>query len=464
MNTFRKLTLVVAGIILGLLPAFSQDDDESIVDLLTREVEVENPVYMPVIGIGLGYFNFFGDVNDAYRSLTIGKPGIRVNVATYLGKKHRFKGNLVFLTGDITGSQRTVPQGLVNGNWNLSDTSKNLNFKSSIFSFGFNLHYSFKPLIKGKYIEPFVSLGIETLGFNSKADYFDKNGHRYHYWSDGTIRIEAEDVNPNALETQRDYKYETDLRKANRSGLGKYSNFTLSIPMDVGFDINISERVTLRTATSFHYTFTDLFDDMTHASENDNYKGKKGNDKYMFSYVSLHFDLFSSDKVEIVEDLYADLDDFDMALYDDQDSDGVFDGWDECPDTPPGIPVDSVGCPFDTDTDGIPDYLDREVSKPGAIVDEYGVEINENMIVELLGKPALARKDVEAYLIAKRSQESSRVRESLPVPDKFKEVDQNNDGYISFDELLKAIDAYFDGTSEYSPEDIKELNEFFFEQ
>ncbi|MDR1172879.1 MAG: hypothetical protein LBL24_10525, partial [Bacteroidales bacterium] len=181
MKNLKKLVLAFAGIAAGLFPAYSQDDEDEITRLLRHEVEVEDPVYMPVVGVGTGYFNFYGDINDAYRSYTAGKPGLRVNVATFLGKRHNLRGNLVFMMGDIMGTQRSVV-----------DTAKNLNFKSSIYSFGFNIHYSFKPWLKGKFFEPFISAGIETVQFDSKADYYNTtnkdNPFRYNYWTDGTIR------------------------------------------------------------------------------------------------------------------------------------------------------------------------------------------------------------------------------------------------------------------------------------
>ncbi|MDR1155911.1 MAG: hypothetical protein LBL04_14485 [Bacteroidales bacterium] len=452
MKNLKRLILAFAGIAAGLFPAYSQDDEDEITKLLTREVEVEDPVYMPVVGVGAGYFSFYGDVNDAYRSYTIGKPGIRVNVATFLGKRHHLRGNLVFMMGDIMGTQRSVV-----------DTAKNLNFRSSIYSFGFNIHYSFKPWLKGKFFEPFVSVGAETLQFDSKADYYN-TGYRYHYWTDGTIRDAPEDMNPNAKIIPRDYDYEKDLRSLERNELGKYSQFAIAIPVDIGVDFNISERVTLRAATSLHYTFTDLLDDLSSKSKNPDYKGKSGNDMYAFTYLSLHLDLFSSDKVKIVEDLFANIADYDYALFDDQDNDGTMDGWDQCPDTPEAVPVDTVGCPFDSDGDGVPDYLDREVSRSGAIVDEYGVEINENMVIEIFNAKAIRRSDVESYLLMHKIQNRTRRSDPLPIPDKYKNVDTNGDGYISFDELLKSINDYFDSSSGYSPGDIKELNDFFFEQ
>lgn len=464
MDNMKKLIFVFAGIVMGLLPVYGQTEEE-IEKLLTREVEVENPVRMPVIGVGAGYFNFYGNVNDAYRSNTLGKPGLRVNMAMFLtkeAKKQIIRGNLVFMMGELYGTQRTV-----------ADTSfyQNLNFKSNIFSFGMNIHYSFKPWIKGRIFEPFISVGIETLQFNTKGDYYNADGLRYHYWTDGTIRSFPETpeniLNPNIIPISRDYKYETDLRSLNRSGLGRYNQFSVAIPVDIGIDFNVSNRVTLRAATSLHYAFTDLIDDKSSKSkspEYPEYKGKKGYNMYAFSYLSLHLDLFSSPKIKIVEDLFANVE-YDYSVLEDQDDDGVPDLFDLCPDTPKGVPVDSVGCPFDSDGDGVPDYLDREPnSRHGAIVDEYGMEIKDDVVVEVLKSNAIRRSDVEAYLLMYKAQNRSRRSEPLPIPDKFKKVDANNDGYISFDEILNTINNYFDGNSTYSPNDIAELKEFFFEQ
>jgi hypothetical protein len=186
---------------------------------------------------------------------------------------------------------------------------------------------------------------------------------------------------------------------------------------------------------------------------------------FTFSYLSLHLDLFSEDKFKTLDKIFADIEDYDFIMEEDEDGDGVLDIIDQCPGTPEGIPVDSVGCPFDSDGDGVPDYMDREPnSRPGAIVDEYGVEINDNMVIEILNLSAVSRRDVESYLMAHKLHNKPRRSEALPIPDKFKKVDTNGDGYISYDELLKAINDYFDGKSNYSPDDIKELNDFFFLQ
>ncbi len=60
----------------------------------------------------------------------------------------------------------------------------------------------------------------------------------------------------------------------------------------------------------------------------------------------------------------------------DDDSDGVPNTLDQCPNTPAGVPVDASGCEFDTDSDGVVDSLDQCPNTPaGATVDVNGCEI-----------------------------------------------------------------------------------------
>jgi OOP family OmpA-OmpF porin len=56
---------------------------------------------------------------------------------------------------------------------------------------------------------------------------------------------------------------------------------------------------------------------------------------------------------------------FGLRKAQDADGDGVPDKRDKCPDTPPGVVVDSKGCPVDLDGDGVPDYLDQCKTEPG---------------------------------------------------------------------------------------------------
>jgi len=71
----------------------------------------------------------------------------------------------------------------------------------------------------------------------------------------------------------------------------------------------------------------------------------------------------------------------------DSDGDGVTDNLDLCPNTPPGVKVDRVGCPIDLDGDGVLDTLDKCPNTPkGVKVDSSGcpIPIPEKVSITLL--------------------------------------------------------------------------------
>jgi len=63
----------------------------------------------------------------------------------------------------------------------------------------------------------------------------------------------------------------------------------------------------------------------------------------------------------------------------DSDKDGVYDEFDECPQTPLGIIVNEKGCELDSDGDGVVDSLDNCPDTPeGTEVDESGCELDSD--------------------------------------------------------------------------------------
>lgn len=429
--------------------AFAQQDIE---DLLSGEVENWNPVYKPVIGIGTGTFNFFGDVRNQGNTPFNGTLGYQVNVATFLDNAHMIRANFFFMGGSLTGNERSS-----------TDLTHNMNFKSDILVFGLNLNYDFDHFYKTyRKVHPFISIGFETLTFDSKTDSLGAEGVRYNYWADGSIRNLPEG-NANAELIRRDYNYETSLRQSDW-GMGKYPQYAFAVPVDAGLDFWLADRVMFRVGASYNFVFTDLIDHVTSS----NTRGRIGDsktDNFLFSYISMHLDLFSSDKTLKWERLYAEVE-WDPTLMGDEDGDGYFDGWDECPGTPFGVATDTSGCPLDDDFDGIPNYLDDEPnSRYGAYVDERGVEISEdNLIARLSTSNAVPRKDAALYLRTVDSYSNYGKAGTKQIPDKFKKVDTDADGYISFDEMMNSIDSFFDFDSSLNIEDIYELNDFFFSQ
>jgi len=424
-------------------------------DLLNEEVEVENPVYKPVIGGGVGSLVFYGDVKNNYNNPLLGKAAYKVNVSTFLDNQHFYKANFFLLYGVLNGNERSF-----------ENTARNLNFETDLIAFGINVNYDFRHLIKGeRLVRPFISVGVENIQFNSKSDLMNSNSNFYNYWSDGTIRDVPEGSGMESNIISRDYIYESDLRELDLYGLGNYSQNTFAIPVEAGFDFSLSDRVVLRLGTSLHFTLTDLLDNVTSQNQGGLVIGDNKNDKFGFSYVTLHLDLFSDAETILVEKMFANLEGFDYTMYGDEDNDLVYDGWDECPMTPRGVAVDTLGCPFDTDNDGIYDYKDNEVnSRPGAYVNENGVEITEDEVIARLDQSmAVNREDVDKYIL-KNVGFSTLNRSNIPIPSKFKPLDEDEDEYISYEEMLRAIDRFFDFESTLTTEEIYELNDFFFQQ
>ncbi len=435
----------------------TEEEDDEFERMLREEVEVEDPVYKPVVAFGIGAFNFMGDVNDFYSGFLGVQPGFKVNVSNFVDRRRNYRLNFFMLYGNLSGNERSY-----------TDLGRNLNFKSEIINFGLNLEYTFNHIFRpDRWIAPFVSVGAESFQFNSKADLYDSQGLPYNYWSDGTIRDIPEN-SPNAHESvliQRNYVYETDLRSANLYGLGEYPQIAFAVPVNYGLDFRISDRVNMRVGSSMHFTFTDLIDNIS--SKGSRITGNKRNDRFSYSYVTFHLDLFSDPETIVVERLYADVE-FDYTLIEDTDGDGVFDFWDKCPNTPPGVEVDEHGCPIDSDGDGVPDYLDLEPNTPpGAFVDEFGREITPEKLADLLGRSenAVARNEIDlftSFSVYKYPGYTSHIYDG--IPEKFIHLDTDGDGFISFEELIRAINLFFDGNTNLTAEDIYELNDFFFSQ
>jgi hypothetical protein len=455
---------VFPTLLLMLLSVGLMAQEDELDRLLNEEVENINPVYKPVVGFGVGVLNYFGDIRNNYYSPTIGTLGYKVSLSTYVDNKRQFRADFFFMGGKFNGNERSF-----------TDPLKNFNFETSIYNFGIDINYDFDHLYRKKErrIHPFVSIGFSTMLFNSKADssgtYFDpdlgmSSTQRYNYWTDGTIRNIPESSGNSDLShvMSRDFTYETPLRKHDW-GLGQYAEYAFVIPFDFGLDMQLSDRLMVRLGNSFCYTFSDVIDHVSSRNESGRI-GKKGNDIFNYTYVSLHLDLFSSAKTLKIERLFRDME-FDPMLFGDEDNDGWMDGWDDCPGTPLGVSTDSTGCPVDSDKDGIVDYLDKEqFSRMGAFVNDDGVEINEDALISLLDKSmAVGRNEIDLY-IRRPDSFGGRKGGNVPIPEKFVSIDTDKDNYISFDEMLQEIDRYFDFESQLTAGDIYELNTFFFSQ
>lgn len=337
------------------------DEETTNVDLPASEF-----IFRPKLSLGIGMFTFYGDVSSNHKGYhpTVSRLAYDLRLINPL--TDYLDMNFYVLFGQVSANERTL--------------TRNLNFNSHITTGGLTLTYNFKNLRTWKSnVHPYISAGIESVEFLSKTDLYDANGNYYYYWSDGRIMDMAED-DPNATnasEIYRDYTYESDLRELNLDGYENYPERTWAFPIEVGANFMLSDRVNFRVSTSMHFTQTDLIDNVTAESIGDR-AGTKGNDKFLYTSVSMTYDLTfgkgNKDGGDYGEwlDLYAQ----DTSDYD---KDGVGDLADLCAKTPMDArPVDEFGCPLDQDNDGVSDNLDDELNTPeGAPVDEHGVALTD---------------------------------------------------------------------------------------
>lgn len=455
---YGKLKYLVFALIFGVSINVSAQTPNpgNIDDFIIIEVDDWDPIYKPVIGFGVGAFNYYGEIQNPNQTPFNGELGYKINVSTYIDKKHHVKGNFYAIAGGyLSGNERSY-----------LDTALNMNFRSSVLVFGFNLDYDFDKWIAPSHrLRPFVSIGAEMVTFNTKTDLsaeIEGAKYDYHYWNDGSIRSERASDNPNANLLRRDFIYETDIQAIDY-GLDDYAQYALAIPAEIGLDFQVTNRVMFKIASSAHYTLSDEID---HVSSKNQY-GRIGNaqhDWFTYSYFTIHLDLFSSDKTLTAERLYYELD-LDLTMIGDEDGDGYFDAMDKCPGTPFGIEVDTAGCPLDSDLDRVLDYLDDEPnSRYGAYVDERGVEMSEEDVIASLDmSEAVNRADISKFIRTPDSY-SHYNKSSVEIPAKFMFVDKDKDGYITYDEMMDAIDEFFEFESDLTTDDIHELNNFFFTQ
>jgi hypothetical protein len=441
----KKLRYILIVFILAAIGTemFGQEENVDFDNLLLKIDTIENPVFLPLVSIGFGPLYFMGDVDNSSRMPLIGNSAVKANVTTYLDNKHYIAVNFSYMSGTLYGEQRSAVNPLLNQN-----------FKSGVTSFGASARYEFGHFLSEELkIRPYVSLGFEQLAFSERGvDLInDLTGEAYHYWTDGTIRNISEGEPGAALQLHRDYAPDEDLPNIS----------TFGIPVEIGFTLKVANRMFFSVGTEYHYTFSDNIDNV--AFEGTSVIGDKAKDAFLFTSASLKFDLFSDPTTRTYDLLFANYD-MDLMFFDDEDGDMILDNADHCLETPYGVVTDTLGCPLDIDEDGVPDYLDKEVNTPkGTWVDNEGVTLLEgDFHLRLQRDLALSREDLDLYLklIEDRFIEK-RVEE---IPEKFAILDSDGDGYISFDELLKVIDSYFDFKINLSLDELRQVNEFFFSQ
>jgi hypothetical protein len=427
MNKFLFLILFAAS---AMLDCVAQQNDLYYVDNRGRDA-----LLAPRIGIGAGVFTFFGDVNDNnYQHVFTSTYGVEVLASANLSRY--FDLDLTAIYGNITVNER-------------GNASRNLNFKSEMFIGGVGISYNFNHLYKRPgIIQPFIGFGVAFLNFDNKTDKYDAEGNEYYYWSQGEIMSLPEGLNDEqAVQLQRDYVYETDLRDENLDGLGKYDQFSFSLPVSAGLDFKMGRRVSAKLSTSFYYTFTDLIDNVSDEGEG-NRQGNSRNDMFLFTSASISYsigvgrDYTKSAKTNYYEDI-----DFYAILLADSDEDGVNDFEDLCAKTPEGVKVDEFGCALDSDQDVIQDYRDDEAGTAlNNVVNLRGVTLTDEMMLDaykdsVATERAKMHKIYPSGILSKKAELTAKDSTKLAIMMMDIQNDIEDEGEFSklFDEISKEV-------------------------
>lgn len=326
-------------------------------------------IYPPTLGVGAGVLTYYGEISKKYKANNPITSRIAFDIQFTQPINSFLNVTFQGWRGVIEANERSL--------------QRNLNFQSTLTGGGVMLQYNFDHLLKkDRVAEPYFGLGVHAFEFLSKTDLRDKYGNQYFYWNDGSIRNIAQNA-PNAesaVRLQRDYEFESDIRKLNLDGFGNYSEFAFAVPVSAGANLKLTPRWNFKIGATYFFTFTDYLDGITASGAGDR-KGDDANDNLLYSHASIHYNLTKAR----LDDLVSEDDDIiEIDENADEDGDGVIDFLDNCLGTPEDVKVDEFGCPLDDDKDNVSNYKDEELnSAPNAIVDNVGVTYTDERLEEL---------------------------------------------------------------------------------
>lgn len=335
------------------VPTFFQENTmENNADSISEKTP--EPFYLqPKLHLGFGNFNFRGDISDTRNSGIIGQSGFQIGLSANLNDK--IDAIMLMEEGVVRVDGIT-----------LDDSPKN--FKSTINTFGLRFNFHLNSLKTKKLFNPFIGLGISYLRFDSKGSNDDTND-----------------------------QYEIDLLTdwlANPDNQEAYNQSGIDIPISLGLQLKLNDRLNVSFGTTYHITNTDFIDNIEDGSK----------DAYFVNTAFLTYDIFCNnceEQEEYIPEMIYDYDiNFEVLDKEDEDKDGVPDIDDACIGTPLNVKVDAIGCPIDTDNDDVPDYLDQEANTPkGAVVNSKGIQLTDEMseAIYLNYLNATSRKDAISY-------------------------------------------------------------------
>lgn len=234
---------------------------------------------LPTIGVNFGITSLMGDVAlENNGPSPFRQFGYQLTITQ--GATKFLNASFELYTGTVYGEEQR--------------DSTNINFRTTLFSQHLNIEYNFYPLLKPnsngfQMFRPYVGFGIGAVYFRSKGDLKDSANQDYYFWSDGSVRDQAEgtvDISETE-QLERDFNYETDLRDANLDGLKKYSQVAFRMPLNAGLRVQLTKNFGINAAVSYALNFTDLIDNVNQNSVG-NRAGNTGFDNNIFGSIGIN--------------------------------------------------------------------------------------------------------------------------------------------------------------------------------
>lgn len=421
----------------------------------------------PYLGTEMGFLGFKGD-----QSAIPLKSGQLVSGVNFGYSYYRVKAEICYRWGYLSYNQPSV---LKPENFRAQFNGTSLQIKTNLLEIG-----------ESHSITPFASVGIGILNYSSFTDKMDESGNTYYFWADGSIRDQPQlnQYDETAKEIKRDYKYESPLAINQKA---------LFIPVSIGFQTSLSRSLILQGKWENYFLQADNIDRNTITPQWDRIQSFTVGITYQFlrkinANQANKSDFVSTPTLPKVD--YSQVN-FDEILNGDEDSDGIPDKIDNCFGTPKNAKVDEHGCIIDADSDGIPDYKDKELNTPintwtnkeGISLSDDEIQKNYNDSISYFSSTLRkVSKNSKPYSVVKFTSEESKLqyakmldehpewktkeknrKKLLPV--EFKEIDINNDFYLSVEELNIAANLLFDGKSKsLTPQILQNAIDYVFKE
>ncbi len=240
--------------------------------ILAMAVQAQQNFYGWRIGVHGGAMTYHGDLStDRILDPQLSLINFTDNIENYISYGLSVEKSL----SKAWGLRLMGARGVFEANDRTIDWDKNLYTDNENFSRALNVRtelqdasilfvYNFdngEILSDEAFFSPYLLIGAGVTQFEAYGDLYGENGEQYFYWSDNTIRNQAEGTD-NATEVIQDGNYETKLAPLDTEGV-EYSKNILNFPVGLGLKFRLGDRFNLNLEAMAKYTNTDYLDDVS---------------------------------------------------------------------------------------------------------------------------------------------------------------------------------------------------------